>query len=116
MIQAKANVNAANDDGFTPLYISAQEGHADVVKQLLAVPGVTVDHQTKKDATALYIACENEHDEVVELLLAAKANPNLRAFDGSTALFIAAQVNFLISTLVVMLLNALDHYSADASI
>jgi len=35
-LEARANVNAASNDGVTPLYMASQEGHADAVKLLLA--------------------------------------------------------------------------------
>ena len=36
LIEAGANPNLQAHGGFTPLYMAAQEGHADIVKQLLA--------------------------------------------------------------------------------
>ena len=35
MLNYGANVNAANEDGFTPLYVSSQKGHMEVVRELL---------------------------------------------------------------------------------
>ena len=44
----EANVNQATEDGDTPLYIAAHEGHPDVVRALVGA-GASVDQAAIKD-------------------------------------------------------------------
>ena len=72
MLLAKqgVDVNQADDDGCTPLYIASQEGHAEVVSMLLAKQGVNVNQATEDGCTPLFIASQKGHAEVVSMLLA----------------------------------------------
>ena len=77
MLAAGADVNQAKTDGATPLFIAAQNGHAEVVAQLLAA-GADVNKAPTSgfysEATALYIAAQYGHTEVVEQLIAHGAD------------------------------------------
>ncbi|MDF1655227.1 MAG: ankyrin repeat domain-containing protein [Coxiellaceae bacterium] len=76
--------------GATPLYIAAQEGHADVVGQLLAADA-DVERAFINGSTALFIAAQQGHEEVVALLLLAKADFNQAREDDVTPLSKAAE-------------------------
>ena len=80
------------NDGATPLYIAAQNGHLEVVR-FLVESGANKDQGTADDgATPLYIAAQNGHLEVVRFLLESGANKDQgTADDGATPLYIAAQ-------------------------
>ena len=65
-----ANVTAAKDNGCTPLFIAAQNGHKEIVQLLLAVPGININAAKDNGCTPLYIAAEKGHKEIVQLLLA----------------------------------------------
>ena len=67
-IENGANVNAADEDGITPLYRAAEKGHQDAVALLLD-KGADVKQVTTDGATPLHIAVEMGHRAVVELLL-----------------------------------------------
>lgn len=89
-LEQGADVNAANSIGETPLIRASFEGHADVVRLLLAA-GAKVDAAVNNGATALFVASQNGHAGVVKLLLAAKANVDAaRRSDGSTSLLAAS--------------------------
>ncbi|KAI2497246.1 hypothetical protein MHU86_17253 [Fragilaria crotonensis] len=65
-----ANVNAQDSYGATALYIASQNGHLEVVRELLQHDNVDVNLQCTDDgATALIMASQNGHLEVVRALL-----------------------------------------------
>ncbi|KTD08014.1 Dot/Icm T4SS effector AnkG/AnkZ/LegA7 [Legionella jamestowniensis] len=83
-------------DGATPLGIACDYGYLDLVKILLACPGVQVDAKTKEGYTPLMLACLSPHTrnnaELFEALLEAGANPGLRNLAYDDVLSIARNV------------------------
>jgi len=77
----------------TPVYRAAENGHADVVKQLVGA-GADVDQAMTTDGvTPLFVAAENGFVGVIKVLLAAGADinkANTNAF-GYTPVYTAAQ-------------------------
>ena len=71
LIDAGADVNAANSDGHTALMYASQWGHIDVVDELLS-RGADVDAQTVDGSTALSFAKIDENPKIIRLLKAAK--------------------------------------------
>ncbi len=65
-------MDAARNDGATPLCIASEKGHLDVVDRLLSA-GAGVDAATNTGATPLYVASQNGRLEVVDRLLSAGA-------------------------------------------
>jgi ankyrin repeat protein len=63
-----ADVNGADEDGFTPLFVAAQEGHEAVVLALVKDLGATVD-QVRKGCTPLYAAAAEGHKATVLCLV-----------------------------------------------
>ncbi|XP_078575768.1 uncharacterized protein LOC144861671 [Branchiostoma floridae x Branchiostoma japonicum] len=76
--------------GATSLFVAAQEGHVEVVQQLLKA-GADVEKARQGGATPLYIAAQNGHVEVVQQLLKAGAEVDKARQTGATPLYIAAQ-------------------------
>ena len=76
-IQSGADVNVRNKYGVTPLLMASQNGHAEVVKLLLAAKA-DVNAAMTNGVTPLFIASEKGHTEIVKLLLAARADVNIR--------------------------------------
>jgi len=68
LIEKGVDINKANKDGFTPLYIASQEGHLDLVK-LLIEKGAEINKIGKVGETPLYIASENGHLGVAKYLM-----------------------------------------------
>jgi hypothetical protein len=62
-----ADVNAKNNDGFTPLHSAAAQGHKDVAELLLA-KGADANAKDKDGYIPLYWAAQMQHDELVTLL------------------------------------------------
>ena len=84
-----ADPNAQNGNGYTPLHKGAGEGHAEVVKLLLAA-GAYIEAKTYSERnTPLHAGAQNGHAEVVRVLLEAGVNSESRANNGFTPLQIA---------------------------
>ena len=76
LIQAGGNVNQHNHNNQTPLNISSDEGHTEIVRLLLQQPktkNIDLNKKDKWNTTALGIATENNHTDVIQLLTNAGA-------------------------------------------
>jgi predicted component of type VI protein secretion system len=82
-------MNAAREDGVTPLLIAARNGHGETVSVLIEA-GADVNAATQDGSTPLFIAARNGHGETVSVLIEAGADVNAATQDGSTPLLIAA--------------------------
>ncbi|OBT99017.2 hypothetical protein VE01_02493 [Pseudogymnoascus verrucosus] len=77
---------------YTPLLWAASKGHDEVVKLLLATPGVNADSHTNIYQTPLSVAAYCGHESVVKLLLAeAGVNVNSMQYGSNTPLCLAAE-------------------------
>ncbi|EXJ68497.1 uncharacterized protein A1O5_08290 [Cladophialophora psammophila CBS 110553] len=92
------------EDGISPLWIAAQQGHTRIVK--LLIDGYQADvntASTDSKRTPLHQASQNGHTEIVRILLDKGALPDLRDSEGVSPLWTAAQkgsvetVNLLVS-------------------
>lgn len=63
--------NSANKMGYRPLHLAALGGHADIVRELMQLPGMDVTARNRMGQTALLAACRNGHAAVVGELLKA---------------------------------------------
>ena len=72
MVATGAVVNKAESNGATSLMFAAQNGHAEVVRALLAA-GADVNAANKNGVTALMASNQNGHAEVVHTLVTAGA-------------------------------------------
>lgn len=86
----KVDINTADDDGCTALLFAAGEGHENIVKFLLQVPGIDVNAHDKDGWSVLIFAIFNNRENIVKLLLQSPSiNINAQAKDGWTALMFA---------------------------
>ena len=67
LIKAGADVNQANSEGATPLFIAAQKGHEGIVVSLIQA-GVDVRKACKDGWTPMEIATDHKRKKVVTLL------------------------------------------------
>ena len=74
LLDRGANVNAASENGETPLYIACSKGLEPIAKKMLEC-GAKVDGNSSKKLP-LTVACKNKHVSVIRLLLTNGANPN----------------------------------------
>ena len=63
MVEHDSSVNVQSQNGFTPLYMAAQENHDEVVKFLLA-SGANQSLATEDGFTPLAVALQQGHDKV----------------------------------------------------
>ena len=75
----------------TPLYITAQQGHASCVSILILAGANPNDARSNDGTTPLYATCSNGHADCAARLLSAGADPNKPALDGSTPLGICCR-------------------------
>ena len=84
-----ADVNAMDDDAWTPLHYAATYDHKETAK-LLTVKGVDVNTKNDEGETALHQAAHGGHKEVAELLISKGADVNAKQDGGGTPLHSAA--------------------------
>ena len=58
------DVNAANDDGTTPLHVAAGKGELPIVNALLDNPNIDINTKDLQYQTPIYLALINDHVEV----------------------------------------------------
>ena len=90
LLKNKADVNAPQVDGMTPLHWAAYQDDTETGKLLLAA-GANVKAENRYGVTPLSLACQNGNTALVELLLSAGADPNTALRGGETVLMTAAR-------------------------
>ena len=109
LLKYKANINAQQSDGSTPVYIACQKGFTDLVKLLLAHKA-DISIARNCGATPLYICAQEGRFTEATLLLQSGASPNTMRHDGSHAFYIACRNNHL------QVAEALVKYKADVNL
>jgi ankyrin repeat protein len=88
LLANKADVDAKDNTGRTPLHLAADRDHKDVAELLLASQA-DVNTKANDGSTALHLAAFKGREDVVELLLANKAEVNAKDRDGMMPLHYA---------------------------
>lgn len=91
LLDAKANPNAQDRTGKTPVTIAAERGKPDVLKALLAAGG-NANSRDQVEGSPLLWAAGLGGPETVTVLLDAGADPNVQDVNGMTPLMWAAGV------------------------
>ena len=79
LLAAGARVDAADNNGHTPLHYAAEHGHADVVRALLEA-GARADTASSDGNTPLQWAAEHGHADRMRALIEARRVPLCVAF------------------------------------
>jgi ankyrin repeat protein len=88
LLHAGADANA-RFDGFTALFWAAYNENKDLLRLLLARPGIKLDQTTDDGETALMTAVTHGNEEIVAMLLKAGANVSITNKQGETAAALA---------------------------
>lgn len=94
LINANANLDAVDSDGWTALMFSAYRDHI-YITQLLINANCNLDLANIDGYTALMLAAEEGHAEIVRLLINANANLDTVDKYGDTALMLAAKMDYI---------------------
>jgi len=94
LIEAGADVNAKDNDGFTPLSICAEKGHLNVARALIEA-GADVNAKDNEGLTPLYMCALGGHLEVARALIEAGADVNAKKDNGVTPLHMCAYTGHL---------------------
>lgn len=89
LLLAGADVNRANDRGYTPLHYAAINGHKALAELLLAKGAAVNAKRTIEGLTAMHYAALKNHPEVAQVLLRHEADVNARDDQGYTPLHLA---------------------------
>ncbi|CAD6997751.1 unnamed protein product [Ceratitis capitata] len=102
----KVHVDCKDEDGTTPLILSAAGGHTPCVLELLE-QGADPNSRRATGTTPLFFAAQGGYLDVVKILIKAGASVDTPSVDGGTPLFVAAQggyVNWFGSCWIVALM------------
>ena len=91
-IELGSNVDARNNDGYTPLHCASLFGHGDVVRLLLDASS-TVNATDNEGWTPLHHASYGGHANIGRMLLDACAIVDTHDNDGHTPLYLAIRWN-----------------------
>ena len=94
LVEKEANVNAADNNAFTPLIYSAAKGNVEGIKLLLE-HGANVDTRNANGETALIRAAGEGHADVVRILIEKGADLNIK-----NQLILLRQQRYMAQTLV----------------
>jgi len=72
LVSHGADVDGADNRGYTPLMYAAKYGHKDIVEFLIS-KGADVNHKGAEGVNALSLAKDNSHSEIVTILINAGA-------------------------------------------
>ncbi|OLP83774.1 Ankyrin-2 [Symbiodinium microadriaticum] len=117
LVEAGADINAANRCGKTPLQLACAGGHYQCVYNLLFA-AADVNHTANSGRTPLQLACEFGHIDVIKLLIRAGADIRKKGIHGGTPLQITCEKGYLEAVRLLIRagadINAASRYSRTA--
>ncbi len=90
LIHAGADVNSAQNDGFTPLIYAVCHGYTEIAAMLIHA-GADVNQARHNGTTPLFDAAYQGRTKIAEMLISAGANVKQARDDGATPILIASQ-------------------------
>jgi len=119
LIRQKADINAADVDGMTPLIWAAHENDLETAKMLLAA-GANVKAANRYEITALSEAANSGNGEMIAALVKAGADPNATFGEGETPLMTASRTGSLDGVKALLAagakVNATDQYRGQTAL
>jgi len=94
-LKQSANINAASENGWTPLMLAVLHGSSAIVKLLLehgADPNIITHSQENPSRSALVVAVSNGRFELVQVLVAHGADAQTQDAAGLTAVALAEKL------------------------
>ena len=115
LINAKANVNATDKRGHTPLYSAAAKGHDNIVLLMhtLRASELDLNIKSRQGWTPLFAAVRHNHMRTVQVLLQLKADATSRNVFDMTVLHVAAHRGY--HDIMKLLLTSICSLGADKS-
>ncbi|KHJ89457.1 ankyrin repeat protein [Oesophagostomum dentatum] len=86
LLEAGADVNAADRFGATPLHRAASQGHDKIVHMLLGCPKIYIDAKNSEGSTPLILACEEGREDAAIALARKGASLTLKNKEEKCAL------------------------------
>ncbi|XP_036086889.1 cortactin-binding protein 2 isoform X5 [Rousettus aegyptiacus] len=111
LLNAEAQVDAADKNGFTPLCAAAAQGHFKCVELLIAY-NANINHAADGGQTPLYLACKNGNKECIKVLLETGTDRSVKTRDGWTPVHAAVDTGNVDSLKLLMYHRAPDHRSS----
>ncbi|XP_058510924.1 cortactin-binding protein 2 isoform X2 [Ochotona princeps] len=105
LLNAKAQVNAADRNGFTPLCVAAAQGHFKCLRLLIA-NDANINHAADGGQTPLHLACKNGNRECIKQLLEAGTDRSVKTRDGWTPMHTAVDAGNVDSLKLLMYYRA----------
>lgn len=88
--QVHQAINCSNNDGWTPLHVSSNDGMTSIVEILIEY-GAIIDARTQNFRTPLHMACMRGHFSVIQTLLISGAEVDSKDIDGNTPCHFVAE-------------------------
>jgi uncharacterized protein len=119
LVEDKADVNAAESDGTTPLHYAVYHDDVALVESLLKA-GAKASVSNSYGSTPLSEAAVRGNPRVIELLLKAKADPNQGNADGQTPLMTLARTSNVAAAKLLIGhgadVNAIEHWHSQTAL
>ena len=89
LIKNRADMNAKDDDGDTPLHVACIYGNINFVSEYIDTykDNLNLNIKNNEGLTPLMLACKNSHVSIVKILLDNDANFQEKDLDGHTAFY-----------------------------
>jgi len=84
LVKEKADVNAVDEDGRTPLYLAAVEGKLDIVKYFVENKILDISIKDIDERVLVSLAIAHSHLEIAQYLINKDTDLNIIGVDGSS--------------------------------